>query len=889
MIAGGMGNIRDAHVQKGEITDGACIVVLGGPAMCIGLGGGAASSMATGASHAELDFASVQRDNPEMQRRCQEVIDACWQAGDNNPILSIHDVGAGGLSNAIPELIHDSERGGTFSLRAIPNDEPGMAPLAIWCNESQERYVLAISPSDVDRFTAICERERCPFAIVGTATTEQHLALEDEHFANRPIDLPMNVLFGKPPKMHRDAEHLEVPQQAFPLDDISLADAAVRVLRFPTVADKRFLVTIGDRSITGMVARDQMVGPWQVAVADVAVTMSTPFSHEGEAMAIGERPPVALLDAAAAGRLAVAEAITNLAAARIKRLSDIKLSANWMVSAGSPGEDAKLYDTVEAIGMELCPALGIAIPVGKDSMSMRAIWEENGEKKAVVSPLSLVISGFAPVTNCRATLTPQLRTDLGDTALVLVDLGRGQHRMGASCLLQTYNALGDVPPDLDQPVLIQDLFSTIQTLADGGHLIAYHDRSDGGLWACLCEMAFAGHTGVAIQLESLIEDPKEAVQSLFAEELGVVVQVRIDTLPAVFEAFSGTSLAAHLHIVGHIREDDVISVACGDEELYRESRVALRQHWSSVSYGMALQRDDKVCAEEEFAALAEVDDPGMQVRVPFRLDEDITALYVITGKRPRIAILREQGVNGHIEMAAACTRAGFQAVDVHMSDLLSGRDDLAKYRGLVACGGFSYGDVLGAGEGWAKSILFHEQMRDMFAAFFARADTFGLGVCNGCQMMSNLKELIPGASHWPHFVQNRSERFEARTVLVDIPASPSVFLSGMAGLQAPVAVAHGEGRAEFSGDVALGHAREQSLICMRYVSHDGEPTICYPFNPNGSPEGIAGLCTKDGRFTIMMPHPERVFRTVQLSWHPDEWGEDSPWMRMFREARVWVD
>lgn len=883
MLAGGLGNIRGPHVQKLPIPPGAPVVVLGGPAMLIGLGGGAASSMATGASAEDLDYASVQRDNPEMQRRCQEVIDSCWGLAENNPILSIHDVGAGGLSNALPELLHDSARGGRFELRDIPNDEPGMSPMEIWCNESQERYVLALKPEQLDDFVAICERERCPFALVGHATEEEHLVLTDRELGNTPIDLPMSVLFGKPPKMHREVASETPPRQPFAVVELTLEEAARRVLRFPTVASKSFLVTIGDRSITGMVARDQMVGPWQVPVADVAVTTSSPYANVGEAMAIGERTPVALLSPAASGRLAVGEVVTNLAAARIDALSDIKLSANWMVAAGHAGEDARLYETVQALAMELCPALHLTIPVGKDSMSMRAVWEQEGEKRAVVAPLSLIISGFAPVSDCRATLTPTLRQDKGETCLLLIDLGRGQNRMGGSCLLQTYDAIGQNPPDLDDPQLLLDFFQGIQRLAKAGHLLAYHDRSDGGLWACVSEMAFAGRTGLQLSLEGL----GEPISALFNEELGAVIQVRLDDVAKVGDIWAGTTLEGHVHRIGQPEGSDIV-VTSGGETLFKESRSALQACWSTVSHQMAKLRDNPYCADQEFALISQEGNQGLHTVLTYSLNDDVAAPMIQSGARPKMAILREQGVNGHVEMAAAFDRAGFEAVDVHMSDLIEGRQSLDAFCGLVACGGFSYGDVLGAGEGWAKSILFHTQIREQFAAFFARKDTFGLGVCNGCQMMSNLKSLIPGAAHWPHFVRNMSEQFEARTAMVEIMPSRSILFEGMAGSRMPIAVAHGEGRAEFAKDLDPYSLAGREVLCMRYVDHDGMPTEHYPLNPNGSPLGVTGLCNEDGRFTIMMPHPERVFRTVQMSWHPDEWGEDSPWMRMFRNARVWV-
>lgn len=885
MLAGGMGNVRTDHVEKLEIPAGAALVVLGGPAMLIGLGGGAASSMATGASSEELDFASVQRENPEMQRRCQEVIDGCWRLGEDNPVYSIHDVGAGGLSNAFPELVHDSGRGGSFSLRDIPNDELQMSPLEIWCNESQERYVLAVQPERLDEFAALCERERCPYAVIGEATEAEELILHDSHFDNRPIDLPMSVLFGKPPRMHRDAVSRPRLTTPLALEEMELRDAALRLLELPTIAAKTFLITIADRSITGMVARDQMVGPWQVPVADVAVTTSTHNSHDGEAMAMGERTPVALLNPAASGRLAVGEAITNIAAARIDKLSDIKLSANWMVATGSPGEDVGLYETAKAVGMELCPALDLTIPVGKDSMSMRAVWEEEGDSKTVTAPLSLIISAFAPVTQCRKTLTPQLRLKQHKTLLVLLDLGRGQNRLGGSCLAQVYNQLGQTPPDLDDPALLKDFFLLIQRLAADGHLLAYHDRSDGGLWACLCEMAFAGHVGIQADLSTLGNDP---MASLFSEELGAVVQIPETSLETLREQLAGTTLDGHVHVLGTVNPLDRICIRHGEKIVLEESRTSLHKRWASTTHAMASLRDNAECAAQEYALLDDNADPGLSASLSFDPREDITLALNTTEVRPRVAILREQGVNGQLEMAAAFERAGFESVDVHMSDILEGREDLTQFRGLVACGGFSYGDVLGAGEGWAKTILFHDKARDVFQNFFHRSDTFGLGVCNGCQMMSNLKELIPGASHWPHFVRNTSERFEARFSLVEVVESSSIFFKGMEGSVLPIAVAHGEGRAEYPEGFDPAMPLKKGLSCLRYVDHYGKPTEVYPRNPNGSPLGLTSFCNVDGRFTILMPHPERVYRTVQNSWHPDEWGEDGPWMRFFRNARVWA-
>jgi phosphoribosylformylglycinamidine synthase len=883
MLAGGCGLVRSEHVNKNEIPAGTPIIVLGGPAMLIGLGGGAASSMSSGASAEDLDFASVQRGNPEMERRAQEVIDACWARGDANPIVSIHDVGAGGLSNAVPELVNDSGRGGRFELRNIPNDDPGMSPMQVWCNESQERYVLAIDRDRLEEFESLCRRERCPYAVLGEATAQQQLVLGDNHFDNTPIDLPMALLLGKPPKMLRDVKRLSTQFADLPVDTIDIREAAYRVLRLPAVSDKTFLITIGDRSVTGMVTRDQMVGPWQVPVADVAVTASDYDGYTGEAMAMGERTPVALLDGPASGRMAVGEAITNIAASRIDDIGRIVLSANWMAPAGHPGEDANLYATVKAVGEELCPALGIAIPVGKDSMSMKSVWQEQGEDRAVTAPLSLIISAFAPVRDVRHTLTPQLRTDCGDTDLLLIDLGQGRNRLGGSALAQVYKQLGAVPPDLDEPVLLKSFFAVIQSLNADGRLLAYHDRSDGGLLACLGEMCFAGHCGTSIQLQG-----DDAVAALFAEELGAVIQVRRAETRAIMAALDAAGLGDTTHVIGSVTTDDMLSITVNDQTVLSESRIDLQRAWSETSYRMQALRDNPACAEEEYNGLLDRDDPGIRPRVDFDINEDITAPLIATGVRPRMAILREQGVNGQIEMAAAFHRAGFETIDVHMSDLLSGRQSLVDFKGLVACGGFSYGDVLGAGQGWAKSVLFHSQLRDMFSAFFERPDSFSLGVCNGCQMLSTLKELIPGADHWPRFVRNQSEQFEARYARLEILESPALFFTGMQGSVLPIAVAHGEGRADFGTDAAATAAAGTGLVTARYVDGHGAATTRYPQNPNGSPHGITGLTTRDGRVSIMMPHPERVFRTVTHSWHPDDWGEDGPWMRMFRNARVWV-
>ena len=888
MIAGGLGNIRDDHVEKGEIPVGAKLICLGGPAMQIGLGGGAASSMASGSSSADLDFASVQRDNPELERRCQEVIDQCWQLGDENPIAFIHDVGAGGLSNAFPELVKDGDRGGNFELRNVNNDEPGMSPLAIWCNEAQERYVMAVPPADLERFEAICQRERCPYAVVGEAVEEMHLTLGDTHFENKPVDLPMSVLFGKPPKMHRSVQRKTYEVQDFDTTGIDLKEAAERVLKLPSVASKSFLITIGDRSITGQVARDQMVGPWQIPVADCAVTTASYDTYAGEAMAMGERTPIALVDSPASGRMAIGETVTNMASARIAELKDIKLSANWMCAAGHPGEDEKLYDTVKAVGMELCPELGITIPVGKDSMSMRTVWNDDGEDKSVTAPMSLVISGFAPVTDTRKTLTPQLRTDKGDTDLILLDLGNGQNRIGLSALAQVYNEVGQSVPDIEQPEQLAAFFAAIQELNEQGLLLAYHDRSDGGLFTTIAEMAFAGKTGVDINLDMLAGESSELAAALFSEELGAVIQVKRDDLETVLNELNAAGLADLAQVVGSTNLDDEIRFHFDEEEVYAEYRVQLQRWWAETSYQIQSLRDNSECAKQEFDRILDKDDPGLNAELTFDINEDVTAPFIQTGIRPQMAIVREQGVNGQIEMAAAFDRAGFAAVDVHMSDILAGRVELDQFKGLVACGGFSYGDVLGAGEGWAKSILFNSRARDQFQSFFNREDTFALGICNGCQMLSNLHELIPGSDLWPHFVRNVSEQFEARVAMVEVQESNSIFLQGMAGSRMPIAVAHGEGRAEFKDEAHLVGLSSSGTVALSYVDNFGQQTEVYPANPNGSPQGITGVTTTDGRVTIMMPHPERVFRSVTNSWAPDEWAEDGAWMRMFRNARVWV-
>lgn len=881
MLAGGIGNIRADHVQKGEIPVGAKLIVLGGPSMNIGLGGGAASSMASGQSDADLDFASVQRDNPEMERRCQEVIDNCWQLGENNPILFIHDVGAGGLSNAMPELVSDGGRGGCFELRKILNDEPGMSPLEVWCNESQERYVLAVAPEQMALFTAICERERAPFAVIGEATEQRELVLKDAHFNNQPIDMPLDVLLGKTPKMLRDVNTLKAQPGALDRTSIHLNEAVKRVLHLPAVAEKTFLITIGDRTVTGMVVRDQMVGPWQIPVADCAVTTASLDSYYGEAMSIGERTPVALLDFAASARMAVGEALTNIASAYVQDLKRVKLSANWMAAAGHPGEDAGLYEAVKAVGEELCPALGLTIPVGKDSMSMKTRWQDNGEEREMTSPLSLIISAFGRVEDVRLTVTPELKTDV-DSALMLIDLGQGHNALGGSALAQVYRQLGNKAPDVRDPKLLSGFFAAIQRLLSEQKLLAYHDRSDGGLFVTLAEMAFAGHCGINVDISEFDED---ILAALFNEELGAVIQIKQQDKQYVENCFAEAGLGECLHYLGTVTQEDALVINSRDTVVYQESRSTLREWWAETTWQMQRLRDNEACADEEHKAKLDSQDPGLNTQLTFDIAEDIAAPYILSGVRPKVAVLREQGVNSHVEMAAAFDRAGFDAVDVHMSDLLAGHLSLAGFQTLVACGGFSYGDVLGAGEGWAKSILFNNQVRDEFAAFFARQDTLSLGVCNGCQMMSNLYELIPGAELWPRFVRNRSERFEARFSLVEVAKSPSLLLQDMVGSRMPIAVSHGEGLVEARNPAHIQQLENHSLVALRFVNNYGQVTEQYPANPNGSVNGITSVTSMDGRATIMMPHPERVSRTVSHSWHPENWGEDGPWMRIFRNAR----
>jgi phosphoribosylformylglycinamidine synthase len=905
MIAGGIGNIAGQHTHKNDIPVGSLLIQLGGPGMRIGMGGSAASSMATGTNTADLDFDSVQRGNPEMERRAQEVINRCWQMGADNPIISIHDVGAGGLSNAFPEITNDAKRGAIFDLRKIPLEESGMAPKEIWSNESQERYVLAIAPESLALFAAMCERERCLFAAVGVATEERQLKLIDTEQGNAPVDMPMDVLLGKPPKMQRDVHHVHNEFPAIDLTGLDLADVAKRVLLLPTVADKSFLITIGDRSVGGTTVRDQMVGPWQVPVADCAVTAMSFEGYLGEAMAMGERTPLAVINAAASGRMAVGEAVTNIAAAAINDISDIKLSANWMAACGQPGQDAALFDTVKAIGMELCPALGISIPVGKDSLSMRTTWKDEGEAKAVSSPVSLIVSSFAPVADIRRSLTPQIQTGQGETALIAIDLGRGKNRLGASALSLVTQQLGNEVPDVDSAEDLKGFFASIQRLNKEGKLLAYHDRSDGGLFATLCEMAFAGRSGLTINLDILAMEGEHAadhgdaknwtgqvaerrneltLRALFNEELGAVIQVRADDKSAVMNVLREHNLGACSHIIGKPNERGVIEFTRDAKVIYAEQRSALHRLWSETSWRIARLRDNPACADAEYARLLDETDPGITPKVTFDPSENVAAPFLATGVRPRVAILREQGVNSHIETAWVMHQAGFAAVDVHMSDLIAGRARLDDFQGIIAVGGFSYGDVLGAGEGWAKTILFNAQLADQFAKFFARTDSFGLGVCNGCQMMSNLKSIIPGAHAWPKFTRNKSEQFEARFAMVEVLDSPSIFFKGMAGTQTAIAIAHGEGFADFSqtGDI------NAVVKAMRFVDNRGAATEAYPFNPNGSPAGLTAVTTADGRFSVMMPHAERVFRSVQQSWHPASWGEDSPWMRMFRNARKFV-
>ena len=905
MIAGGLGNISSLHTHKHPLPVGSLLIQLGGPGMRIGMGGGAASSMATGTNTADLDFDSVQRGNPEIQRRAQEVINACWALGEHNPVLSIHDVGAGGLSNAFPELTNDAGRGAIFDLRKVPLEESGLAPKEIWSNESQERYVMAIAPESLPLFRALCERERCPFAVVGTATEERQLRVIDPEHDNTPVDMPMDVLLGKPPKMHRDVTRQQRTAPALDLTDITLDQAAERVLKLPTVADKSFLITIGDRSVGAHTVRDQMVGPWQVPVADCAVTTMSHEGYLGEAMAMGERTPLAVLDAPASGRMAVGEAITNIAAASIANITDIKLSANWMAACGQPGQDAALFDTVKAVGMELCPALGLSIPVGKDSLSMRTTWKDEAGDKAVISPVSLIVSAFAPVRDVRATLTPQLRTDLGETALIFIDLGRGKNRMAASALAQVMQQLGDHVPDVDSADDLRQFFEAIQQLNQQQMLLAYHDRSDGGLFTTLCEMAFAGRAGVTVNLDILVTEGEHAsdwgdsknwagqvearrndltLRALFSEELGAVIQVRAEQKSDAMNMLREHGLGACSHIIGKLNDRHVIEFTRDAKVIYQQPRTALHRFWSETSWRIARLRDNPACADAEYDRLLDEADPGISPHISFDMAEDVAAPFIASGVRPRVAILREQGVNSHVETAYVMHKAGFETVDVHMSDLIAGRAHLKDFKGLIAVGGFSYGDVLGAGEGWSKTILFNPLLSDQFSEFFNRSDSFGLGICNGCQMMSSLKSIIPGAEHWPKFTRNVSEQFEARFATVEVLDSPSIFFKEMAGTLAPIAVSHGEGFANFA------HTGNEQAVraALRFVDNRGQPTETYPLNPNGSPGGITSVTNSDGRFTVMMPHPERVFRSVINSWHPDSWGEDAPWMRVFQNARRWL-
>ena len=881
MIAGGLGNIRRPHVGKGEVPAGAKLVILGGPAMLIGLGGGAASSVGSGASSADLDFASVQRGNAEIQRRAQEVIDACWALGSDNPIALIHDVGAGGLSNAVPEAVAHSKRGAQVDLRAIQSAEPGMSPMELWCNEAQERYVLAVEAASLDTFAKLAARERCPFAVIGEIDDTGQLVVHDPLFKDDPVDMPIDVLLGKPPRMTRDVRSIAPPRHAFDYSAIDVREAAYRVLRFPAVADKTFLITIGDRTVGGYISRDQLVGRWQVPVSDVAVTVADHVGRAGEAMAMGERSPVAVLNGPASGRLAVAEAITNILAADVTSLSQVRLSANWMAACGEAGEDAALYETVQAVGKELCPALGIAIPVGKDSLSMRTRWQEGDTEKSVVAPVSLIVSAFAAVADVRRTLTPALQMDGRESSLWLIDLSAGRNRLGGSALAQTYGVLGRDCADLDDPARLVKFAAAMAELRAAGIVCAYHDRSDGGLFATLVEMAFAGHCGLDIALPV---ERGPAIPQLFAEEPGVVLQVLADDEPRLNEILTRHGLSRSAVNLGTPTRELRVQMRVGDT-LLDEPWTELRRAWSETSWLMRRMRDDPQSADEEFAAHTDATDPGLSVALTYNPENDIAAPYVARGVRPAVAILREQGVNSQVETAAVFERSGFIAHDVHMTDLLCGRVSLRDFRGVVACGGFSYGDVLGAGEGWAKSILFHERVREEFQAFFARPDTFSFGICNGCQMFAALKSIIPGTAHWPRFVRNRSEQYESRFAMVEVLRSPSVLLADMSGSFLPIAVAHGEGRAEFATAAAAKACASSGLVGFRFVRNDRGVASTYPFNPNGSPYGIAALTNTDGRVTITMPHPERSFRYVQNSWHPRDAGEYSGWMRLFRNAR----
>ncbi|MEJ6558714.1 MAG: phosphoribosylformylglycinamidine synthase [Candidatus Thioglobus sp.] len=872
MLAGGLGHIQEQHIKKGEIPVGSKIIVLGGPAMLIGLGGGAASSIKSGDQSEDLDFASVQRANPEMERRAQEVIDRCTNLGNENPIISIHDIGAGGLSNGLPELVNDSGRGGRFELRNIPNDDNQMSPLEIWCNESQERYVLAIAPSSLEIFSDICLRERAPFAVLGEATKEQELVLSDELFGDIPIDMPMSVLLGNPPKTSIEAITQDINLNPLDTSNIHLDEAINRILQLPTVASKNFLITIGDRSITGMVARDQFVGPWQVPVADCAISIADYVGYKGEIMSLGERTPLALCDANAAARMTIGEALTNMLGGYVEDIHDISLSANWMSASGHTGEDAKLFEAVKAVGMDLCPELGLTVPVGKDSMSMKSSWTEGGQDKSVTSPLSLIITAFSKTPDVRLQITPLLDTTT-DSELLLIDLGLGQNRMGGSCLAQVFNQIGNIAPNLDDSALFKRFFTVINQLNKDGLISAYHDRSDGGVITTLLEMAFASHTGLTINTDASIE-------SLFNEELGCVIQVKSENKYAVADALKAAGIASCTHSIAMLNNSDSIEIITNNQTIYSQSRSSLQALWSTTSYEIAKLRDNPECAQQEFDAISQSTD-GIKIDLNFDLNQSIVSPYIKTNIKPKIAILREQGVNGQVEMGAAFDKAQFEAIDVHMSDILSGRVSLDEFKGLVACGGFSYGDVLGAGRGWASSILYNASAKDEFEAFFNREDSFTLGVCNGCQMLSNLTEIIPGSQNWPSFNYNVSEQFEARFSSVKISESNSIFLKDMTGSTLPIVVAHGEGKAIFTGN--------SNNIALQYVDHQGDITQTYPHNPNGSDFATAGVTNDSGRVTIMMPHPERVFRAVQHSHHPKDWNERSPWMRMFENARAWVD
>ncbi|MEC9375845.1 MAG: phosphoribosylformylglycinamidine synthase [Pseudomonadota bacterium] len=889
MIAGGIGNIREPDVIKPDVPSNALIIILGGPSMLIGLGGGAASSLGSGSSDADLDFASVQRGNPEIQRRAQQVIDACYLLGSeakgHNPIIIIHDVGAGGLSNAIPELINHSSLGADIDLRAIPNAEPGMSPLEIWCNESQERYVIALLPDDVEIFSGLCERERCPFAIVGQMNDSGRLIVNDSENSNRPIDMEIESLLGKTPQTLKKITSRERTTPDNELDDVDLVLALKDVLKFPTVANKSFLIHIADRTVGGMVAQDQLVGPWQTPVSDVAVLLRSFKSSAGEAMSMGERAPVAVINPAASGRLAVGEAITNIAAARVESISDIRFSANWMAASGSESEDQALFETVSAVGKDLCRELGIAIPVGKDSLSMETRWEDNDDKKVVMSPLSLIISAFAPVVDVRQTLTPQLKKD-NTSKLYLIDLGDGYNRLGSSCLSQALKKDGGAPADLVSPKNLKEFFSCIQSSNAMGHLVAYHDRSDGGLITCLAEMMFAGRVGIDINFSGV--DSDQIIPALFSEELGAVVQVPGKNCEAFEENIYSHGLKELCRPIAKLNTCDQLRIFTSEGLTYSESRIDLQCIWSEVSYRMQAERDNPVTAKEEFETIRDAKNPGLSPKLTFDLNEDIAAPFLNLKSKPKVAILREQGVNSHYEMAAAFHRVGFDPIDVHMTDLISDRFKLDDFRGLIACGGFSYGDVLGAGGGWAKSILLNNKLRDQFQFFFESESSFSLGICNGCQMLSGLKGIIPGAKHWPRFITNRSEQFEARLSLVEVLDSSSIFLKDMEGSMLPIVVSHGEGRAEFSDHESFNHCSSSNQFTIRFIDNFGHPTEHYPSNPNGSPAGVAGLCNEDGRVSIFMPHPERVHLSAQHSWHPDNWGEVGPWMRLFRNARVWI-